>query len=135
VLDRAAGVDVLQLGEESGLDVCADRVEPNDRRVADELEDGGIFPGHLRKAYFADGSRTSRRMGPARFTQGSSASRSVTLLVPEVAASGEHHRRAGCPNGLGDLVIALRAAGLDDPRHTGIERGLRAVGKGKERIG
>src|SRR6185437_4891713 len=67
------------------------------------------------------------------------ASRSVTPqgggLVAEVAASGEHHRRASRPNGLGDLVVALRAAGLDDPRHSGVECGLRAVGKGKERIG
>jgi hypothetical protein len=56
VLDRAAGIDVLQLGEESRLDACADRVETDDRRVADELEDGGIFARHCRKAYFADGS-------------------------------------------------------------------------------
>src|SRR5580765_7604576 len=40
-------------------------------------------------------------------------------LVAEVAASGEHHRGAGRSDGLGDLVVAFRAARLDDPRHAG----------------
>ena len=46
--------------------------------------------------------------------------------VPEVPAAGEDHRRAGIPHRGDHLVVALRAARLDDRRHPGVERELRA---------
>ena len=49
VLDRAARVQILELCEQPRLHAAADRVQPHDRRVADELEHGGIVPGHRRK--------------------------------------------------------------------------------------
>src|SRR2546430_2018711 len=46
VLDRAAGVEVLELGQDLRLDVATERVEPDDRCVADELQSGGILARH-----------------------------------------------------------------------------------------
>src|SRR5919202_646677 len=50
------------------------------------------------------------------------------------AAAGEDHRRAGRPNRVRPLVVPLRAAGLDDCRHTRLERGAGAVGEREERV-
>ena len=47
--------------------------------------------------------------------------------VPEVPAVGEHHRDPGGVGGLDDLVIAHRAARLDDRGDAGVDRQLRAV--------
>ncbi len=52
VLHRSTGVEVLELGEDLRLGVPPDRVEPDDRRVADEVENGGVIASHRREAYF-----------------------------------------------------------------------------------
>ena len=51
--------------------------------------------------------------------------------VPEVAAAGEDHRRAGGLDGARHLVVALRAAGLDEQRR----RRRRARAAGRRRTG
>ena len=56
-------------------------------------------------------------------------------LVLEVAAVREDHRDAGGVGGLDDLVVAHRAAGLDDRGDAGVDRELRAVGEREERVG
>ena len=57
------------------------------------------------------------------------------MLVPEVAATREHHRRAGIAHCCDDLVVALRSARLDDCRNACGESGLGAVGEREERVG
>ena len=47
-------------------------------------------------------------------------------LVAEVPLAGEDHRRAGLLDRLDHLVVALRAARLDDRGDAGVERELRA---------
>src|SRR5207244_10448087 len=54
--------------------------------------------------------------------------------VAEVAAAGQDHRGACCAHRADDLVVPLRAAGLDQRGDTGREGELRAVGEGEERI-
>ena len=48
VLHRAAGVQVLELREELAGDVATEPLEPHDRRVPDELEDGGVLAARHR---------------------------------------------------------------------------------------
>ncbi len=43
VLHRAAGIQVLELGQKRARNVAAQPVEAHDRRLSDELEDGGIL--------------------------------------------------------------------------------------------
>ena len=52
VLDAAARVDVLELREDGRRVVGNDALEPRERRVADEVEDGRVLARHCRKAYF-----------------------------------------------------------------------------------
>src|SRR5215204_1388527 len=54
--------------------------------------------------------------------------------MPEVAPAGEDHGAAGCFDSGDDLLVALRPARLDDRRHARLERDLRAVGEGDERV-
>ena len=61
--------------------------------------------------------------------------RSRPRLVLEVAAVREDHRDAGGVGGLDDLVVALRAARLDDRRDARVDRELRAVGEREEGVG
>ena len=49
VLDRAARVEVLELGEDPGVARRGEPVEPHDRRAADEVEDGRILARHRGK--------------------------------------------------------------------------------------
>ena len=49
VLDRAAGVQVLELGEDRAGHVAGDAIEPDDRGAADELEDAWIRARHRRR--------------------------------------------------------------------------------------
>src|SRR5205085_11073847 len=46
VFDGAPRIQVVELRQQSRLDVAADLVQPDDRRVADELEHGGVLAGH-----------------------------------------------------------------------------------------
>ena len=46
VLDRAAGVQVLELDHDRRGPCGDDPLQPDERRVADELEDGRVLPGH-----------------------------------------------------------------------------------------
>ena len=56
-------------------------------------------------------------------------------LVLEVAAVREHHADAGRVGGFDDLVVAHRAARLDDRGDARVDRELRAVGEREERVG
>lgn len=56
------------------------------------------------------------------------------LLVAEVAAAGQDHRRAGRLHGLDHLVVSLGATRLDDRRHARLERCLRPVREWEERV-
>src|SRR5215210_2717576 len=56
------------------------------------------------------------------------------ISVAEVAAVGEDHSCAGCAYGADHIVVALRAAGLDDRCHAGIERELRTVREREEGV-
>ena len=49
VLVRAARVQVLELREQRRLHVAGDPVEPDDRRLADEVEQGGVLAGHAQE--------------------------------------------------------------------------------------
>src|SRR5215211_8403475 len=57
------------------------------------------------------------------------------ISVAEVAAVREDHNCAGGTHGADHLVVAARAARLDDRRDAGVERELRAVREGEERVG
>ena len=58
VLVRAARVQVLELREQGGAELGADLLEPDDRRVADQVEQGGVLARHLRReAYVTAGPR------------------------------------------------------------------------------
>src|SRR5207237_265557 len=46
VLDGAARIEVLELGQDARLHIASDPVEPDDRRIADKLQDGGIVASH-----------------------------------------------------------------------------------------
>ncbi len=49
VLDRAARVEELELGEDPRVARRREPLEPDDRRAADEVEEGRILPRHRRK--------------------------------------------------------------------------------------
>jgi hypothetical protein len=51
VLVRSAGIQVFELCEQRRLDVPADPVEADDRRLADQVEQRGVLAGHRAKAY------------------------------------------------------------------------------------
>src|SRR5439155_13762130 len=75
-------------------------------------------------------SRSSRTIGvsPTRSSSvGYSRAIARRSLVPEVAAAGDDHRRARRLDGVRDLVVADRAAGLDDRAHALLERARRPV--------
>ena len=55
--------------------------------------------------------------------------------MPEVADAGEDHGEAGFVGGRDDLVVAHRAAGLDDGGGAGFGGGQQAVGEGEEGVG
>ena len=55
--------------------------------------------------------------------------------VPEVPVPGEHHREARRIGGLDHLVVAHRAAGLDDGGGAGLGGGEETVGKREESVG
>ena len=55
--------------------------------------------------------------------------------VAEVAHPGEQHREAGLVGGGDDLVVADRAAGLDDRGRAGFGRREQPVGEGEEGVG
>ena len=59
---------------------------------------------------------------------------SGSLLVPEVAHAGEDHGQAGFVGGRDHLVVAHRAAGLDDRGGAGFGRGQQPVGEGEEGV-
>ena len=86
-------------------------VEPDDRRVADEVEDGRVLAGHA-------GRKPSSWRGQCRKWR---------RCVKTIARAGRFDRGD-------DLVVALRAARLDDRRDAGLERELRAVGEREERV-
>jgi hypothetical protein len=50
VLDRAARVEELELRKNPGVPRRGEPVEPDDRRVPDEVEDGRILARHRREA-------------------------------------------------------------------------------------
>ena len=64
VLVRAAGIQVLQLREQGRLDVARDPVEPDDRRVADQVEQRRVLAGHRRGAYAIRTLPQPRSAGP-----------------------------------------------------------------------
>jgi hypothetical protein len=53
----------------------------------------------------------------------------------EAALPGEDHRRATLVASLDDLVVAKRATGLYDARHTFLQPYVNTVAEGKEGIG
>ena len=55
-------------------------------------------------------------------------------LMPEVAQAGEHHGEARRVGGGDHLVVAHRAAGLDDRRRARLRHHIEPVGEGKERV-
>src|SRR6187200_452042 len=55
--------------------------------------------------------------------------------VPEVAPGREDDRALGLLDRRDDLVVPLRAAGLDDRPDAGLERESRPVGEGEEGVG
>ena len=55
--------------------------------------------------------------------------------MPEVAGAGEDHGQAGRVGGRDDLVVAHRAAGLDDRGRPRLGRGQQAVGEREEGVG
>ena len=54
--------------------------------------------------------------------------------MPEVAHAGEQHREAGLVGGGDHLVVADRAARLDDRGRAGFGRGEQAVGEREEGV-
>jgi hypothetical protein len=50
VLDRPAGADVLELGEHGRGVVGNDALQPRERRMADEVENGRVLARHAPKA-------------------------------------------------------------------------------------
>ena len=81
------------------------------------------------------GLSSSGRSPSWRCCRGSGASRPRRRSVLEVPAVREDHADPGGVGGLDDLHVALGSAGLDDRRHAGLDRGLRAVGEREERVG
>ena len=74
VLDRAAGVQVLELREDPRAARRREPVEPHDRRAADEVEDRRVLARHRAEAYATTGcasvgisffTRVSAAMTPA----------------------------------------------------------------------
>ena len=59
----------------------------------------------------------------------------MIALVPEVTLAGEHHGQVGAVGGLDHLLVAQRAAGLDDGAGAGFGGRQKTVGKGEEGIG
>src|SRR5690606_4359340 len=55
--------------------------------------------------------------------------------MPEMAHAGEHHRDAALVGGGDDLVVAHRAARLDDGRRADVGDDVEAVAERKERVG
>jgi len=55
--------------------------------------------------------------------------------VPEEPAAGEDHGQAVFVGGLDDLLVADRAAGLDDGPHPGLRRSVDPVPEGEEGVG
>src|SRR5262249_20055150 len=55
VLHRSAGVQVLELRDQPRTDAAPDRIEADDRRVADELQNRGVLPGHCRESVLGAG--------------------------------------------------------------------------------
>src|SRR6202050_3957270 len=72
---------------------------------------------------------------PVRYIATAAAGRTRRLSVAEVAYSGGDHRRAGCVDGRDDLLVAHRAAWLDDRADARVERQLRTVGEGEVGVG
>src|SRR5687768_4234395 len=84
-----------------------------------------------------DSSRGYRATGFVRSTlpgKGNRAKPILASLVPEVPAAREDHRRAALVHRGDDLIVALRAARLDDRGHARVERAERAVREREERI-
>ena len=81
------------------------------RRVSHDRVPGVWGPGRRTLALELTYTRLNRQSPDARPRPTRSRERGS---VAEVAAAGEHHRRAGGVDRLDDLVIAHRAAGLDD---------------------
>src|SRR6476659_7016394 len=79
--------------------------------------------------------RAAATGAPASTTAPATAARATTRLVTEVPPTGEDHRGSRARDGVDDVAVAPRAAGLDDRRHTSVERELRAVREREERIG
>ena len=69
-----------------------------------------------------------------RFHGGSLPPGEWAALVSEVAPTGQHHSCAGVTDRSRHFVVAFRPARLDDRRHAGVERSLRAVREREERI-
>ena len=109
VLVRAARVQVLELREQLRRDAAADAVEPNDRRVADEVEDGRVLARHdvasLRHATWKPVSRVRRCL-----TAGSDVCDTCDLrsLVSSIVPSSPRRRRRLARLSL--VLVALAAA-------------------------
>src|ERR1700735_1384857 len=55
--------------------------------------------------------------------------------MAEVADTSAHHSDAACVNRRHNLLVAHRAAWLDDRGHACVDRKLGAVGEGEESVG
>ena len=55
--------------------------------------------------------------------------------MPEVTYPCRHHRHIGSVHGGDHILVAHGPSRLDDRCHAGVDRELRTVGEGKERIG
>src|SRR5205814_10396015 len=66
VLHRAARVEILELRHDARAAGRGEPLEPHDRGVSHELEDGGVLPRHRREAY-----ATQRRRRQAWTSPGS----------------------------------------------------------------
>ncbi len=99
ILDRAARVEVFELGDHRRVDAGGERLEPHQRGVADQLEHGGIRAGH-------------RPVYPGR--------RACAASAPPAASDpyGRHTRLDAC--GVSDEVHHL-ARSVDDLKEAALE--------------
>ena len=81
-----------------------------------------------------DASRLDASLVPALAGTSGIAHSCMYRLMPEMPHAGEHHGDAGVVGGLDHLVVAHRAAGLDDGGGAGLDRHQQTVGERKERV-
>ena len=93
VFHRAAGVQVLELREQGRRDVASQLVQPDDRRRADEVEQGRVLPSHRPKLR----SRLPPPPAPRRLRLARRAGGGTRRPRPRSLAREAPRTRAGSP--------------------------------------